>query len=97
MDACFLVLPNGQSAHCMQDLVALYYPNVHKIRVVLDNLSTRSVGALYDTFAAPEARRLAQPLEFHYTPKHASWLSLVAIEIGVSQSLRRRSVDYPHS
>ncbi len=86
---------NGDFAHCMKDLVDLHYPNANKIRVVLDNLSTHSVGALYDTFPAHEARRLAQRLEFHYTPKHASWLNLVEIEIGVlrKQCLDRRIAD----
>lgn len=86
---------NGDFAHCMKELVDVHYPNAHKIRVVLDNLSTHSVGALYDTFPAPEARRLAQRLEFHYTPKHASWLNLVEIEIGVlrKQCLDRRIAD----
>lgn len=53
------------------------------------------MGALYDTFPAPEARRLVQRLEFHYTPKHASWLNLVEIEIGVlrKQCLDRRIPD----
>src|SRR5580693_3783494 len=56
------------------------------------NLSTHSVGALYETFPAPEAHRLLQRLEFHYTPKHASWLNMVEIEIGVlrGQCLDRR-------
>ena len=58
----------------------------------MDNLSTHSVGALYETFPAPEAHRLLQRLEFHYTPKHASWLNMVEIEIGVlrGQCLDRR-------
>src|SRR5580693_8717889 len=56
------------------------------------NLSTHSVGALYETFPAPEARRLLRRLEFHYVPKHASWLNMVEIEIGVlrGQCLDRR-------
>jgi DDE superfamily endonuclease len=59
---------------------------------VLDNLSTHSPGALYEAFPAPEARRLLRRLEFHYTPKHASWLNMVEIEIGVlrGQCLDRR-------
>lgn len=73
-------------AECMRDLVDIHYPQAARIRVVLDNLSTHSAGALYDTFPAPEARRLLRRLEFHYTPKHASWLNMVEIEIGVLQS-----------
>jgi len=62
------------------------------VRVVLDNLSTHSPGALYEAFPAPEAHRILRRLEFHYTPKHASWLNMVEIEIGVlrSQCLDRR-------
>jgi transposase len=79
-------------AHCMCDLVDVHYPCANLIRVVLDNLSTHTAGALYETFPANEAHRLLQRLEFHYTPKHASWLNMVEIEIGVlrSQCLDRR-------
>ncbi|WP_028755194.1 transposase, partial [Rhizobium leucaenae] len=65
------------------------------IRVVMDNLSTHSPGALYDAFPAAEARRVLKRLEFHHTPKHASWLNMVEIEIGVlkSQCLDRRIDD----
>lgn len=85
-------------AECMRDLVDLHYPQAGLIRVVLDNLSTHSPGALYDAFPAPEARRLLRRLEFHYTPKHASWLNMVEIEIGVlrSQCLDRRIADRDH-
>src|SRR6202140_4787252 len=86
---------NQDFAHCMRDLVDLHYPDAPMIRVVLDNLSTNSSGALYDAFPAPEARRVLKRLEFHHTPKHASWLNMVEIEIGVlrSQCLDRRSDD----
>jgi transposase len=79
-------------AHCMRDLVDVHYPQADLVRVVLDNLSTHTAGALYETFPAHEAHRLLQRLEFHYTPKHASWLNMVEIEIGVlrSQCLDRR-------
>ena len=79
-------------AHCMRDLADLHYPQADLIRVVLDNLSTHSPGALYEAFPAPEAHRLLRRLEFHYTPKHASWLNMVEIEIGVlrGQCLDRR-------
>src|SRR4030088_2476661 len=64
-------------------------------RVVQDNLSTHSAGSLYEAFAPAEARRILRRLEFHYTPKHASWLNMVEIEIGVlrSQCLDRRIGD----
>ena len=79
-------------AQCMRELVDIHYPQAEQIRVVLDNLSTHSAGALYETFPAPEARRLMRRLEFHYVPKHASWLNMVEIEIGVlaAQCLDRR-------
>src|SRR5271167_4199941 len=79
-------------AHCMRDLVDVHYPRADLIRVVLDNLSTHTAGALYETFPAAEAHRVLQRLEFHYTPKHASWLNMVEIEIGVlrSQCMDRR-------
>jgi transposase len=82
-------------AQCMRDLVDLHYPKAERIRVVLDNLSTHSPGALYDAFPAPEAHRILRRLEFHYTPKHASWLNMVEIEISVlrSQCLDRRIGD----
>jgi transposase len=79
-------------AACMRELTDVYYPKAERIRVVLDNLSTHSSGALYHTFPAEEARRVLRRLEFHYVPKHASWLNMVEIEIGVlaSQCLDRR-------
>jgi transposase len=83
-------------AACMRDLADLYYPKAERIRVVLDNLSTHSAGALYQTFPADEARRILRRIEFHYVPKHASWLNMVEIEIGVlaGQSLDRRIESY---
>jgi transposase len=86
---------NPDFAECMRDLVDLHYPQAPVIRVVMDNLSTHSAGALYDAFPATEARRILKRLEFHYTPKHASWLNMVEIEIGVlrGQCLDRRIDD----
>lgn len=79
-------------AHCMRDLVDVHYSDADLTRVVMDNLSTHTPGALYETFPAAEAHRILQRLEFHYTPKHASWLNMVEIEIGVlrGQCLDRR-------
>jgi hypothetical protein len=79
-------------AACMRELADLHFPRAERIRVVLDNLSTHSIGALYQAFPPGEARRLLRSLEFHYVPKHASWLNMVEIEIGVlrSQCLDRR-------
>jgi transposase len=86
---------NQDFAECMRELVDVDYPDAPIIRVVMDNLSTHSAGALYDTFPAAEARRVLKRLEFHYTPKHASWLNMAEIEIGVlrSQCLDRRIDD----
>ena len=83
-------------AVCMRDLTDIHYPEAERIRVVLDNLSTHSAGALYQTFPAEQARRMLRRLEFHYVPKHASWLNMVEIEIGVlaSQCLDRRIESY---
>jgi transposase len=79
----------------MRELGDIHYPHAERIRVVLDNLSTHSAAALYETFPPAEARRVLRRLEFHYTPKHASWLNMVEIEIGVlrSQCLDRRIPD----
>ncbi|MFD1984466.1 IS630 family transposase [Mesorhizobium newzealandense] len=83
-------------AHCMRDLVDIHYPQAERVRVVLDNLSTHSAAALYQALPASEARRVLRRLEFHYTPKHASWLNMVEIEIGVlrGQCLDRRINSY---
>jgi hypothetical protein len=79
----------------MRELVDVHDPEAACIRVVQDNLSTYSAGALYEAFAPAEVRRILQRLEFLYTPKHASWLNMVEIEIGVlrGQCLDRRIDD----
>jgi len=76
-------------AHCMRELSDVHYPHAERSRVVLDNLSTHSAAALYETFSPPEARRVLRRLEFHYTPKHASWLNMV----GATRVLRRWSPE----
>jgi len=81
---------NQDFAVCMRDLADIDYPDADKIRVVMDNLSTHTASALYQTFPADEARRILRRLEFHYTPRHASWLNIVEIEIGV---IRRQCLD----
>jgi len=82
-------------AHQMKDLVDVYFPRAHKIRVVLDDLNTHTPAALYETFPPAQARRILDSLEFHYTPKHGSWLNQVEIEISVlsRQCLDRRIPD----
>ena len=79
-------------AHCLRDLSDKYYPQAEKIRLVQDNLNTHSLASLYTAFPPDEARRLAERFEVHYTPKHASWLNMAEIEIGVmsKQCLNRR-------
>ena len=79
-------------AACMRELAEVDFPDAERIRVVLDNLSTHAPGSLYEAFPAPEARRVLRRLEFHFTPKHASWLNMAEIEIGVlrGQCLDRR-------
>jgi transposase len=82
-------------AQIMRDLVDIHFPHAEKIRVVLDNLNTHTPAALYETFPPEEARRLVSKLEFHYTPKHASWLNMAEIEFSVMvrQCLNRRIPD----
>lgn len=85
---------NADFAQQLQLLVASY-PDAKVIRVVLDNLNTHTPAALYQTFPADEARRLTQKLEFHYTPKHGSWLNMAEIEWSVlsRQVLKGRLPD----
>jgi transposase len=86
---------NVDFAECMRDLVDIHFPLAPKIRVVLDNLNTHKPASLYEAFAPEEARRILRRLEFHFTPKHASWLNMAEIEIGVlaKQCLSRRIGD----
>ena len=70
-------------AHQMQWLVDEAYPDAPVVRVVLDNLNTHRMASLYETFPAAEARRIVKRLEFHHTPKHASWLNMAEIEFSV--------------
>jgi transposase len=89
---------NLDFAECMRDLVDIHYPDSGRIRVVMDNLSTHRAKNLYEAFPADEARRILRRLEFHYTPKHASWLNMAEIEIGVlgRQCLHRRIPSQAH-
>lgn len=79
----------------MRDLVDGPYASYERLHVVLDNLSTHTPAAFYEAFAPEEARRVLRKLTWHYVPKHASWLNMVEIEIGVlaSQCLARRIPD----
>ncbi len=82
-------------AHSMRHLAEAVYPQVEKIRVVLDNLSTHTAAAFYESFTPEQARRLARRIEFCYTPVHGSWLNMVEIELSVlvRQCLKRRLPD----
>src|SRR5262245_3614542 len=82
-------------AHCMRDLVDIHFPDAEEIVVVLDNLSTHTPAALYAAFRPSEAKRIWDRLEFHYTPKHGSWLNMAEIELSVlsRQCLKRRIAD----
>jgi hypothetical protein len=82
-------------AHCMRDLVDIHFPEADKIVLVMDNLNTHKLASLYDAFPAPQARRILEKLEIHYTPKHGSWLNMAEIELSVlsRQCLNRRIPD----
>lgn len=73
---------NIDFAQFMKELVS-FYPYAKKLRIPIDNLSTHSKKAFYDTFSKEEADEILSKIEFHYTPKHASWLNVAEIEIGV--------------
>jgi hypothetical protein len=78
-------------------LCPISFPDAEKIVVVLDNLSTHTAAALYAAFRPSEAKRIWDRLEFHYTPKHGSWLNMAEIELSVlaRQCLKRRIADQP--
>jgi len=82
-------------AQQMKWLVDERYPEAEKIRVILDNLNTHGPGSMYEAFEPAEARRLVEKLEFHYTPKHGSWLNMAEIELSIlqRQCLSRRIAD----
>jgi len=81
-------------AQLIKELVDKHYPD-KKIVLVMDNLNTHKLSSLYEAFVPEEARRIAERLEIHYTPKHGSWLDMAEIEIGVlsRQCLNRRIPD----
>jgi len=83
-------------AECIRELVDHYYPQAKQIRLVQDNLNTHDGASLYEAFSPAEARRILDKLEFHYTPKHGSWLNMAETEINImnSQCLNRR-LDTP--
>src|SRR5918999_4999080 len=68
-------------AYFIKELVDQHYPHVEKIRLVMDNLNTHTKASLYEAFAPSEAKRIADKLDIHYTPKHGSWLNMAEIEL----------------
>ncbi len=82
-------------AHALKDLSDTLFPDADKITLVQDNLSTHTTASLYEAFPAAEARRLVERFEWHYTPKHGSWLDMAESELAVlsTQCLDRRIPD----
>jgi len=77
-------------AECMRDLVDVHFPEAERVVVVMDQLNTHNPAALYEAFEPTEAKRILDRLEFHYTPKHGSWLDMAEIELSV---LSRQCLD----
>ena len=82
-------------AHMLKEIADKHCPKAKKIALVQDNLNTHKPASLYEAFPAPEARRLVERFEWHYTPKHGSWLDMAESELGVlaKQCLDRRIPD----
>jgi hypothetical protein len=82
-------------AHCLKEVVDVHFPEADQIVLVSDNLNTHKPAALYEVFAPEEARCIIEKLEWHYTPKHGSWLDMAEIELSVlqQQCLDRRIPD----
>ena len=82
-------------AYCMKDLVDVHFPEAIRIVVIQDNLNTHNPAFLYQVFEPAEAKRILNKLEFHFTPKHGSWLNMAEIEFSVlaRQCLDRRIGD----
>lgn len=83
-------------AECVREMVDEMYPKAERIVLVMDNLNTHTPASLYEAFPPDEAKRIADKLEIHYTPKHGSWLDMAEIELGIlgRQCLGRR-IDNP--
>ena len=82
-------------AHICRDLVDIHFPDAQKITLVCDNLNTHTPASLYKAFQPEQARRIAEKLQFHHTPKHGSWLNMAEIELSVltRECLSRRIAD----
>ncbi len=94
-DAARMLSTMRDFAQQMKWLVDERYPEAEVVRVVMDNLNTHKAASLYERFAPAEARRILKKLEFHFTPKHGSWLNMAEIELSVltRQCLGRRIPD----
>ncbi len=77
-------------AHFVRDLVDGRYRDAERVVLVMDNLNTHTIGSLYEAFEPAEARRIADKLEIHYTPRHGSWLNMAEVELSV---LARQCLD----
>jgi DDE superfamily endonuclease len=79
-------------AECLKELLDVHFPRAEKLLLVQDNLNTHSGGSLYERFPPQEALRILNRIEFHYTPKHGSWLNMAETELRVlsRQCLTRR-------
>jgi hypothetical protein len=77
-------------AHCIRDLLTIHFPAADKVTIVMDNLNTHRPASLYEAFAPAEAKALLERCEFHFTPKHGSWLNMAEIEFS---ALQRQCLD----
>ena len=77
-------------AYCIKDLLTIYYPDAQKVTIVMDNLNTHDPSSLYEAFEPAQAKSLLDRCEFHYTPKHGSWLNMAEIEFS---ALQRQCLD----
>jgi len=84
-------------AECMQWLVDEIYPSAEVIRLVMDNLAAHKPASLYDVFPPEKARRILRKLEFHYTPKHGSWLNMAEIELSVMGRTMKNLIPELHT
>ncbi len=80
----------GDWAHCIEDILTVHFPKAAKVTIVQDNLNTHHPASLYEVFAPEKAKALLQRCEFHYTPKHGSWLNMAEIEFS---ALQRQCLD----
>jgi DDE superfamily endonuclease len=82
-------------AEAVRELIDVHFPEAETIQLVMDNLNTHTPASFYEAFEPAEARRLAEKVEIHYTPKHGSWLNMAEIELSIldRQCLDRRISD----